>query len=151
MTQEDIRSFNRHKGTRLFEPSRWDWWSINGANQHEPPSTKWDGDWERLVSCWDPWSEPFFRGPVYPLGALDGLWVGRMIVSPFTKLAISFALNFELAGTQCPRADARALRALHPPALLGIRDGVNDAAVVHALEGASLREPKITNSVWGRP
>ncbi|KAJ8520732.1 hypothetical protein ONZ45_g2457 [Pleurotus djamor] len=63
--------------------------------EEEEESRKYDTDWSRLVSCYDPWNEEEspLRGPVYRPGTLSGTWSGRFIVCVFLSL-FSFSYSF---------------------------------------------------------
>ncbi|TFY66405.1 hypothetical protein EVG20_g4681 [Dentipellis fragilis] len=97
-TQEDLHDVNSHKGARFVPRGDWDWksqltsdermreedgtshWGVGDSPKLLATSALWDNDWERLNNCWDPWSRPPLKGPVYTPGTLSGLWQGRMLV-----------------------------------------------------------------------
>lgn len=49
-------------------------WSESHARDHEH-------DWSRLLTCYDPWTQPMTRRRVFTPGMLAGTWVGRLFVS----------------------------------------------------------------------
>jgi hypothetical protein len=91
-TQADIIEVNSHLGARFVPASHWDWKSTlapeqriieeDGAWRRDllSPSAAWDNDWERSITCWDPWASVELKGTVYTFGSLDGLWQGRLLV-----------------------------------------------------------------------
>ncbi|KAI0295023.1 hypothetical protein BC826DRAFT_1104480 [Russula brevipes] len=91
-TQADIIEVNSHFGARFVPASHWDWKSTlapeqriieeDGAWRRDllSPSAAWDNDWERFITCWDPWASVELKGTVYTFGSLDGLWQGRLLI-----------------------------------------------------------------------
>jgi hypothetical protein len=89
-THEDIAEFNAHKGAKLYPAHGFN--ALDSAcRDSQAPSARWDYDWERMLSCCDPWAASPFAGPVSPVGALNGLWGGRMSVSESPLLALAKA------------------------------------------------------------
>ena len=41
---------------------------------------QFEHDWNRLLTCYDPWSLPMTRRHVFTPGMLTGFWVGRLFV-----------------------------------------------------------------------
>lgn len=92
-TQEDYRKFNEHKAAKSLERGNWDW--RNEIDEEEGKleddgvwrkglkamSARWDNDWHRWSYCWDPWHVSDLKGVVYTYGSLNGVWLGRMLVS----------------------------------------------------------------------
>lgn len=59
-------------------------------------SNRYDEDWSRLVSCYDPWTGGTpLRGKVFRIGSLCGSWAGRFLVS--LRLLTLFRLTRILA------------------------------------------------------
>ena len=96
-TRADYEEFNAHPCARLLASGSWDAAAGLTAEQRrqeespgwipcEPPtvllSGRFDGDWNRLLNCVDPWSSPEINGhfACYARGALAGRWVGRMLL-----------------------------------------------------------------------
>lgn len=76
-TQEDLLEFNAHLNRRL--PEIRPGWGEDAIG--EPLSSRWDSDWWRLRTCFDPWADiEAGLGRRYEPGTLTGLWQGRMIV-----------------------------------------------------------------------
>lgn len=94
-TQADYHELNAHPSARLLDQGKWDWREdllpqelakISEGNERFPfiraLSSRWDADWERLLGCYSPYSNPtsgaFSR---YAWTSLIGQWVGRMLIS----------------------------------------------------------------------
>ncbi|KAF4571077.1 hypothetical protein EYR36_001653 [Pleurotus pulmonarius] len=92
-TLEDVLEF--HNENRIHVPERLPSLSDvhsyfnegdENENEEEGPSQKYDQDWSRLASCYDPWLEdPPLRGPVYTPGAICGSWAGRILQPGFSS------------------------------------------------------------------
>lgn len=96
-TVADYEEFNAHPCARVLASGSWDASASLTPDERkqeespgwitcEPPtavlSGRFDADWNRLVSCIDPWGSPEIAGPFacYARGALVGRWVGRMLL-----------------------------------------------------------------------
>ena len=91
-TQADLHEVNAHRSTPFTPLGLWNFLeTLSPSQRHREqegvrsrtllaPSAVWDDDWERFMTCWDPWSQPYYKGPVYTLGSLTGLWQGRLLI-----------------------------------------------------------------------
>ncbi|KAI0066406.1 hypothetical protein BV25DRAFT_1971127 [Artomyces pyxidatus] len=91
-TQADVVEVNAHFAAKCVPRGDWHWKDAltpeelmmvargSCGKELKAPSGAWDNDWERITSCWDPWSEPDLKGVVYTFGSMDGLWQGRLLI-----------------------------------------------------------------------
>lgn len=83
-TLEDVKEFQYNVRTRFVdrcpvEAASGTPVSIPGARA--TGSRCHDGDWRRLVCCFDPWDpQPAMRGAIHKPGVLSGSWDGRVMV-----------------------------------------------------------------------
>ncbi|KAI5119711.1 hypothetical protein M0805_001425 [Coniferiporia weirii] len=93
-TRADYEELNAHPGARVLSWGRWDWRDVYTTSElrdiddddhswlsARAPSARFDADWERLTSCYDPWAAPslgFFAR--YAPGSMVGRWIGRMMI-----------------------------------------------------------------------
>jgi hypothetical protein len=66
-TGEDYEALGRLRTRRV------EWGKGGESEMHEH-------DWMRLLTCYDPWSQPPMRDRVFTPGMLDGVWEGRWLV-----------------------------------------------------------------------
>ncbi|KZV74146.1 hypothetical protein PENSPDRAFT_749642 [Peniophora sp. CONT] len=91
-TQADLHEVNAYRSTPFIPLGIWNFLETLSSSQRGrelegvrsggllAPSAAWDDDWERFMTCWNPWSQPYYKGPVYSPGSLTGLWQGRLLV-----------------------------------------------------------------------
>ncbi|VDB84188.1 unnamed protein product [Peniophora sp. CBMAI 1063] len=91
-TQADLHEVNAHRSTPFTPRGLWNFLEtlspfqrgreLEGVRSRDliAPSAAWDDDWERSMTCWNPWSQPYYKGPVFTLGSLVGLWQGRLLI-----------------------------------------------------------------------
>jgi hypothetical protein len=58
-----------------------EWGQDGGSEQHEH-------DWTRLLTCYNPWTQPMIRRCVFTPGMVSGTWVGRMFVCLFSAYTV---------------------------------------------------------------
>jgi hypothetical protein len=93
-TQADVHEVNQYQSCKMIEPTPWDYMAAMSEEEKKlmdnglwtptlgSASAKWDNDWNRMTFCYDPWHRMPLKGVTYTHGLLNGLWQGRMLVSP---------------------------------------------------------------------
>ena len=63
------------------------------ADWEKGHTSGYDHDWNRLITCYSPWTQPMVRWCVYTPGMLAGTWTGRLFVNHSVLTVASFALT----------------------------------------------------------
>ena len=64
-------------------------------------SEQYEHDWIRLITCYNPWTQPMVRRRVFTPGMVTGTWTGRLFVS---RLGCIFPRIYTFPFKEIPRA-----------------------------------------------
>ncbi|KIK03002.1 hypothetical protein K443DRAFT_131626 [Laccaria amethystina LaAM-08-1] len=127
-------------------------------------STRYDSDWYKMVSCYDPLNGNLpLRGPVYKVGSLSGSWNGRLLLPDHPRI-----VSLSTGGQSNPAAvvihhkplywKLQEHHCLHPdePLLPGIDDMDGDdflnawlpqgITVTHLEDAIEVQDPRISQT-----
>ena len=83
------------------------------AEWREGHASDYEHDWNRLITCYSPWTQPMVRRRVFTPGMLAGTWIGRLFVNDPVLSVASFALTKSYL-KEIPETQFDALWAPHP-------------------------------------